>query len=159
MSIVFRIDIFCNDEKDISSCHHALCCGAYGVICCNDFSNWTDRKLSLSSVLNQRCPLEVINRFCVLTERHAPNSSTCCLIYTGKYMCCGTAAGNCCSDYYHSCDSGYVRNTWVPICVPSPRYERCSGQDEKSLANLPAHSAILMQWYSWTTATAMVASS
>ena len=49
-----------------------------------------------------------------------PNSSTCCLIYTGKYMCCGTAAGNCCSDYYHCCDSGYVCNMAAYMCVTPP---------------------------------------
>ena len=36
------------------------------------------------------------------------SNTTCCLLTSGDYACCQEVSGNCCSDYYHCCASGYV---------------------------------------------------
>lgn len=49
------------------------------------------------------------------------SNTTCCLGLSNKFECCSLALGNCCSDYYHCCASGYVcdlANT-PTLCIPA----------------------------------------
>ena len=48
------------------------------------------------------------------------SNTTCCLMSTGKFGCCSKTDGNCCSDYHHCCDSGYVCDMANSKCLKVP---------------------------------------